>query len=287
LSVAVTGGAGDGNINVGAINAVGAKLGSVTIAGDLGHIHAGDGFDAIASLTVRSLGVLGSTNEAPAVLDELRSELFGSVGRLTVNRDVIDTTVSVIGAIDSVFIGRDLNGATLAASSTIGKIRIFGDVKSSNPSAPARIVVNGAPPGRIALDTIVINGDVTNALILAGYDRHGEAQIGSSIGSVIVKGSWTASSIVAGVHDTSGDGFGRGDRIVASVFGLLPSIARIVIQGTAQGTRDLDDFFGITAGKLGKVVINGVSQSLSGAPDDILLDGTNDDFRAVDFYEKP
>ena len=64
---------------------------------------------------------------------------------------------------------------------------------------------------------------------------------------------------------------------------IVASIAKVVIRGTAVGTLEAGDFFGVTAQELGKLTINGARQPLTAGPSDVPLDSVNNDFRAVDF----
>src|SRR5262249_4304912 len=89
---AITG--GDGQVNVGFINATGIDLGPVNIAGDLGRILAGDGdpaVPALKSLSVRSLGRFGTDTQAPG--GNLRSNINGALGALMVKTDVVGARV--------------------------------------------------------------------------------------------------------------------------------------------------------------------------------------------------
>jgi len=76
-----------------------------------------------------------------------------------------------------------------------------------------------------------------------------------------VSGSWTASSVAAGIADSTHDGFGQNDTLIpgdTTATSLLATIASITIKGAAIGSvTPTNDFFGLTAQKIGKVSING------------------------------
>jgi hypothetical protein len=105
------------------------------------------------------------------------------------------------------------------------------------------------------------------------------------IGRVLVKGDWSASSLVAGIADATNDGFGRNDTVIAGddTPNVVSKIASVVIKGTASGTPIAGDHYGITAQQIGKVSINGVALALTAdAADDILVDTTNSDLRVIE-----
>ena len=72
---------GDGLANVGYINSTGHDLGTVSVAGDLGQIDAGDGTPAapaVKSLTVRTMGQFGTDTQVAG--GSLESDLNGALG---------------------------------------------------------------------------------------------------------------------------------------------------------------------------------------------------------------
>ena len=100
---------------------------------------------------------------------------------------------------------------------------------------------------------------MTDSQILAGYDLTGAwANADVSIGKVIVRGNWSASDLVAGIADSTNDGFGRNDALIPSGSdSILSTIANLTIRGTATGTALTDDFFGITAQSIRRAKIGG------------------------------
>jgi hypothetical protein len=138
----------------------------------------------------------------------------------------------------------------------------------------------------VAIDKLKVRGDVENAQILLGYNKDElPKNPDASVGEVIVDGNWKASSLVAGVLDSTDDGFGRNDALIPGdqTSDILARIAKIVIKGTATGSADPADHFGITAQRVAKLKIEGVKVTLSkDVQENILLDPTNGDFRLVE-----
>jgi len=107
----------------------------------------------------------------------------------------------------------------------------------------------------------------------------------TSAGQIIVKGDWTATSLVAGVFDSTADGFGQNDAVIPDdhTTNIFARISSIVIKGTATGSAAPGDHYGITAQKVGKLSIGGEKIPLDkNASDTILLDTTNNDFTLVE-----
>ncbi len=106
----------------------------------------------------------------------------------------------------------------------------------------------------------------------------------SGIGGVTVKGDWRSSSLVAGVLDTTNDGFGWNDTLIPGGDpGIIARIGKVQIYGAAVGSSTPGDYFGITAEAIGRLQVGLSKQHLTNRNDDLLLDPVNGDFRAVDF----
>jgi hypothetical protein len=174
---------------------------------------------------------------------------------------------------------KDFSGG-LFSDGAMKTVKVLGKMVSDDANAPATITA------RNKLDSLVISGDVENARILVGYSKDEDpVNADARIGKVLVKGNWSASSLVAGIDDSTGDGFGRNDTIIAgdSTPSVVSTIASVVIKGTATGSAAPGDHYGITAQRIGKVSIGGTNiPLLKDAPDDLLLDETNNDFRLVE-----
>jgi|GEM_PF-2410024 len=260
---------GDGLVNVGFIKATGIDLGTVTVAGDLGRIEAGDGdakFPAIKSLTVQSLGVLGLETQGTG--GSLESHFEGNAGALVVKSDVRDATITATGAMTSVTIQHFLHSGKIAAGADIGTISIHGGITGSEV-APTMISAVGkaSPPAKgpnLALKSLSIDGSVDFLRVLAGYNPDGDGvNADASLGAVTVGGDWRASTILAGVWG-GGDGSegtdddallsGGGVHDVASSFS---SIGSFTVKGQALGTSAGGDMFGIVAEQITKAKIGG------------------------------
>jgi hypothetical protein len=286
------GGAGDGSTRIGMLNADGVRLGKVKLQADLERFIAGK--VNAKSTTVKSItltGALGLRDLVPFAesqdateseglpIGDAISQIRGGLGKLVVGGDFTRARLEVTENVGSV----TLRGAVLGSQFSAGKIasiRVIGALTSDNPADPAIF------SARKSIGRLVIEGDVTNARILIGYDKTG-APVNSdaALGTLMVKGNWSASSIAVGIDDSTGDGFGRNDTVIDSdsTPKVFSRIARIVIEGTALGSSAANDHFGITAQKIGSLTINDIPIPLQqSASDDILLDTTNTDFRLVE-----
>ena len=174
----------------------------------------------------------------------------------------------------------DFLGGGIFSEGQMKFVKVIGKLTGEDPNEPVSVTA------REKLTSLSIGGDVENGSILVGYNKNEEAvNPDAQIGKVLVKGDWIASSLVAGVQDITGDGFGRNDTVIAgdTTPSVLSKIAKVVIKGTATGSAAAGDHFGITAQVIGKVIIGGASVPLSNAlPDDVLLDEANGDFRIVE-----
>ena len=319
--------AGDGKVNLGAIDARGLDLGTVTLPGDLGQIDAGDGnfkTPAIKALTVGTLGVANGTQPGGTVAP-LQSDLTGSLAKLTVKGSVkgaINITGGTGANLGPVAIGGDLDGSAggtfagllraggnigavtvkgsviggadfsgIIAGGKLGKVSIGAELTSADAAKPVFISALGDFTATTAAKAVAIAGvsvktNVLNARILAGYTASlGADNADAGIGAITVLGNWAASSIAAGVADSTGNGFGQNDTLIGgdATPTLLASIASIFIKGTAIGSVGGTDSFGITAQRVSKLKIGTTIHPLTPAANDILLDATNNDFRVVDF----
>jgi hypothetical protein len=138
----------------------------------------------------------------------------------------------------------------------------------------------------VAIAGVSVKTNVLNARILGGFTTAFVAtNPDASIGAVSVGGNWAASSIVAGVADSTANGFGQNDTLINGDTkpAIVASIASVLIKGTATGSAAAGDFFGITAQRVLKLKIGTISHPLTSTANNILLDAANDDFRVVDF----
>jgi hypothetical protein len=169
---------GDGFVNVGAIDIGNHKLGHVTVHGDLGRIVAGNGENKtqLKSLTVQSLGALGTSTGAP----DLTSGVLGNVGKVVIKGDIRNATFQVgfasLGKLGSISIGGDIVNGSVAARDGIHSIGVGGSVLGGTISSAAG-----------SLGSVKIGGSIINGAIIAG----------TNIGTIVIKGSLVGS---AGAH---------------------------------------------------------------------------------------
>ncbi len=204
LSILVTGN-NAGHVDVGFIDATNLDLGSVTIAGDLGRISAGDthaGTPAIKDLEIHSLAAQGTTTQAAG--GSIVDDVFGAVTTMHVAGDV-DGTLLITGS------GSGANGkiGTLqidgsvigGADSQSGSIRATGNIKTINVTHD---IVGAAGPdsGSIFsggfIKTATIGGGIVGSSDAAGV-RSGRLASNHGMGTVTVTGSLTG-----GLADSSG-----------------------------------------------------------------------------------
>lgn len=354
------GGGGDGIVSIGAIDATGVNLGTLTIGGDVGIILAGDGNSLIPA--IKSLNVRGSLGPAIPGEDPASTVLVGDVRSFTVGGNIQNASVEVFGALGSLKIGGDLigrTGATLAqiaafaetgelprvggglpfgavsatsiktftvsgsvqggsvtatagdvgsvsvrgnvtnssivSAGAVRVVKVFGELVSDDIEAPTVIsalsTVNPRSSAKSAgINQLTVKGDVRNARILIGYDTDGNGlNADASVGRVSVGGNWEASSIAAGILDTGLDGFGQNDSLIPDGVpdNILARITSIVIRGSATGSPEPGDHYGIVAQQIGSLKIAGntfrlVKNSPVNPPDNFLLDQANLDFRLVE-----
>ena len=188
---------GNGQVNIGYLDATGVDLGKVSVAGDLAQIDAGDGDPVkpgLLSLTVQSIGALGLTTQGAG--GSLESDVAGAINKLIVNGDLHGATIfaSGIGAgkINSIVVGGSVLGGALHATETIGKTKILGNlnngaiIASDNASIGA-VNIGGSlsdraeiRAGQGAIEKIAIAGSVGEGVrIIAG----------TTLGPVTVKGA--------------------------------------------------------------------------------------------------
>jgi hypothetical protein len=203
-----------------------------------------------------------------------------TIGSLKVGGSIKQAAVNVTGGLGNVSIFGDLLGGGFFSGGNIQSVKVRGQISGDASGHPATVMA------RNGIDRLIINGDVENAHILAGYNKDGEAvNPDAQIGRIVVKGDWIRSSLVAGIADSTGDGFGQNDTVISGDNdpSIISKIASVVIRGTASGSATPGDHFGIVAQEIGRVSIGGVAISLQpDAPDNVLIDTTNGDFRLVE-----
>ena len=243
---------GDGAAAVGRIVATAVDLGKVTVGGDLAQIDAGDGDPgkpALAALSVQSLGV---ANVSARLFGDLVSTLDGSLGSLTVKKDVQGATINVTGDIGKVTVGGSLIGSGGTDS---------GAVIASGNIGPAKI--GGSLLGTAFTRSGAVDAGGTLASISVGGSLRGDVGIRSgaitagSMGKVTIRGD-----AVGGGGDYSGSVLASGDgglgdvTITGSLFATTNTLTGIV-----------------SGGPLGAVKIGGELRGLGAVPVRISAEG--------------
>lgn len=262
---------GNGFVNVGAIDATGVNLGTVSVKGDLGAIDAG----GIKSLTVQSIGRLGtSTQEAGG---SVALTVSGRIGTLAVKSDSVGAALTASG-FGAIRIGGSIIGGSITSGSDIGTLAIAHDL-AGTAGAPVEIAAFGsvtAPAKGVdyAIKTLTVGGHVEWTNIVLGVSAAGD-NADASIGTVRVGGDWIASNLRAATLPGT-DGFiGTSDDVLAARPGLTgrdnsaltAQIGSLTIKGQVLGSvADTGDQFGITAEQIKKAVIGGMKLALATGP---------------------
>jgi hypothetical protein len=272
---------GDGLVNVGYIDASGVDLKSVTVAGDLGQIDAGDAAlttPALGSLTVNSLGLINLFG--PAGTLETISTFTGGIGSVKVLHDVREASIFAVGApgnlakISSVSIGGSLVGTgsddsgRIDADGTIGSVTIGGSIRGGDGSSSGRISA-GSGLGAVTVKGGVFGGDgtssgrissgggmgaVTITQSLEGGDGNNSGLIdaGTDIAKVTIKGS-----VVGGDGDSSG-------RVSSNGKMGLVNIGRDLVGGDGDKSGSLKSDLGIASATIGGSILGGDGDSSGG-----------------------
>lgn len=262
---------GNGFANVGFIDAAGVSLGVVSVKGDLG------GFDSAAfkSLTVQSLGQLGTSTQEPGGSIELT--VAGRAGTLIVKGDVRDAALTASGFGTIRVVGSFLGGS-ITSGTDIGTLAIKHDL-AGTAGAPVEISAFGkeTAPVRgadLAIKTLTVGGRVEWTNVTLGVSAAGD-NADASIGTVRVNGDWIASSLrvatLPGVDGFSGTGddehAARGGITGRDNPALIAQIGSLTIKGQVLGSHSDDsDHFGISAEWIKKANIGGVKAALTVGP---------------------
>jgi hypothetical protein len=136
----------------------------------------------------------------------------------------------------------------------------------------------------VAISSLTIGGHVNDSNILAGYDLAGmPVNADVSIGSVIVRGAWSASSLVAGIVDSTGDGLRQKRRTHrGGMDDLIATIASIKIKGWRAEAARWTSSSASPPELIGMARFQGSLLPLTSCKDDLLLDEINGNFRLVE-----
>jgi hypothetical protein len=127
-----------------------------------------------------------------------------------------------------------------------------------------------------------VNGDGMADLIVGapGVDSNGNS---SGAAYVVFGGGATTD----GIPTTTTDGIRRGTLTSHSVAGLIATIASIKVKGTASGSSEMGNFYGVTAESIGRARIHGLKLAPTTGVNNLPLDGMDEDFRLVEVEAQP
>jgi len=174
---------GDGQVNIGEIDATNVDLGRVTVAGDLGRIVAGDGNFAtpgVRAFAATSVGLNGTTTGALSNF----SSIAGPVPSIRLSGPLFNARFEVGGRAANVAIGGGISGVNTNdgfTAASIGRIVVGGTVIGGSADASGRIVaVSGG------IDRVEIGGSLRGGLgnysgMVTSFGTIGFARIGGSI----------------------------------------------------------------------------------------------------------
>lgn len=222
--------------------------GSVRLAGRIGSARVDGGISG-------GTGVRSGRIDAPAGIGSL---VIG--GAIQGGANTLSGSVAAgggrIGRLDvgSIFADTGLYSGSVTAAD-LGSVVVRGDVAGlgSNPSVISAVGTTGQ-----AIRSLSVRGSLSQALVLAGYDVGSPVQGFARIGRVEIRGSLFASSIAAGVANTTPGQFGNvGDFAIGGVPGSR--IGSLTVRGIAVGNGVPTDSFGVVAASFGRVLIGGTT----------------------------
>ncbi len=251
---------GDGLADVRRINAGTNDLVTVLVKGDLAEIDAGSGTDgtpAIASLSVRSMGLSGNGNDC---------DIQGALGSLKVTRDLKDAYIRVFGGtfatIGPVTIGGSLVGGVsddsgkIRADGAIGAVRIGGDVQGGAGLFSGSITAIGHIPS-ITVGGSLIGGSNVSAGSIFSFGNMGPVKItgdvvgGSGGAAGFINSSGTMASVIIGGSLLGGGGNNAGQILSSGDLGA------VTIGGDVQGAAGVSSGAITGGGKIASVTIGG------------------------------
>jgi len=251
---------GNGLANVGHIDATGIDLGAVVVDGDLGRIEAGDFTPAtpgLASLTVHSVGCLGTTTQAPG--GGLTSTLQGGLGALRVKSDLADASIYVnggaAGSIGRIFVGGSVAAGSIVAGGNIGPVVVNGDVGGGASLYTGRIFAVGKIAS-VAIGGSLRGGAGGQSGVLYAVGDLGLVSIkgtvfgGTGSGSGLIQSGGRIRSVTVGSL-LGGDGANSG-RIVSG-----GNLGAILVRGNVVGGAGDHSGTVQSGGRLADLVVNG------------------------------
>jgi hypothetical protein len=271
IKVAKAGG-GDGLAAIGAINATGIDLGTVTIPGDLGFIDAGSNGAsniAIKALSVRTIGLYGTATQASGS-PSLTSLIQGHLGSLTLKGDlapgvtfnVSDSTAANSG-IGAITIGGSLLGTLESAGGGMGLLTVKGSILGGVVTEDAGPIAGLHVFGSVVLNSgVVAKAGSIGPVTLGGSLYNGSAieSLAGTIGSVKIGGSIYGQSALLASGNIGAVTLGgslSNSQISATGTGGITSVA-------IGGSMVDDGVIQTNSGKLGNVTVKGAVEDGSG-----------------------
>jgi hypothetical protein len=294
---AVAGGAGNGSVNVGYLNATGIDLGKVTIDGDLGRIDAGDAIlttPGTKRLEVGSMGASDLTTQAAG--GNLTSHIIGPLNAFVATGGLETATLLVTGAIGNIDIGGNITGGDTAQSGSIrangpiGVVHVGLDLRGGSGDESGQIF-SARKIGSVVIDGSIVGSSSPDAdkngmvfagrtidLAVVGQDiiggagvKSGQIASGTGMGAVQVSGSvrggagFESGAIGSGgpissiniTHDLIGYQDSSSGGESSGSLLSTSTISRIVIGGDIRGGENLHSGVIGTARSLGNVTVQG------------------------------
>ena len=264
----------------------GAQSGYVDVTGALGTLFIGKNITGGSADNTGEIIAGGALTTAT-----IQGSLDGNAGGTPISST---SAVEDAGYIQAGHIGTlNITGGVTAGTNTEGNIANSGAIRSATDINSLTIGgavtgVAGNPvivtaqqgPGTsthlrsdLAIGSITVKGATSYLDVLAGYGPQisatsGVAALGTpvdgsaQIGTVTFLSTLSASNVVAGAEPDSNGQFGTSGNTAhlprAGAFGILSSIAKIVVTGAAAGDSTAGDSFGFVAESLGSIEVNGV-----------------------------
>ena len=302
--------AGDGKFHLGAIDAHGLDLGTVTLPGDLGQIDAGDAKFKTPAILARSVGSLGAVagTQPAGTINPLQSDLVGALGKLTVKgsvRGAVNVTGGTGANIGPVSLGGSLDGCAggvfaglLRAGGNIGAVTVKGSVIGG---ADLSGIMAGGKLGLVIIDSALFSGDPAKPVTISALGKLGATKAadaiaiaGLSVKTYVVNArilaGYTASLGAANADAsigavTVGGSWSASDLVagVASSTGaaydtligggnpnLIATIASVTVKGAILDNGG-GQFHGIAAQRILKAKFTPTSPTLTNGPDALSL----------------
>jgi len=252
--------ANGGGAEVGLITvSSGARVSELRVIGDVMNLQVEGTVD---SVHVSSFGV----NQA--LFPELQGDLsfYNARARsVEVDANVNEMLLYFARGIQRLEIGGDLLAANFHTEGELKSLRVEGAVRDSLLSG-LRSATPRSAAATYVFGTILIGGDFEGTQLLAGFDSVRSPARGASIGSIVIKGGFIASNIVAGASAGMDELFGtRDDLVVADDDGFVSSIGKIAILGPVTGSLT-DATNGIVAEEIGSLQVGADSIIFSQGP---------------------